>query len=108
MAFNRANISQSSSFSRSGLITESITNPDFSTFRVDPDKTNYGLGPNWSIQITSSTNTLDFNYNNASVFQLTSSGFSLSGITLTELGALPVDVPEGTLSHVNGALYIYT
>jgi len=108
MAFTRANTSQSSNFSRSGLITETITNPDFSTFRVSPDRTNYGLGPDWNISISTSAQSLDFNYNNNSILKLTSSGFSLSGLVLTELTSLPSNVSEGTLSHVNNDLYIYT
>ena len=108
MAFNRAIISQNSSFTRDNLVAEAISTPDFSTFRVDPDRTRYSLGPDWSISINASAKTLDFNYNNGSVLQLTSSGFSLSGIVLTELTSLPQGVSVGTLSHVNDELYLYT
>lgn len=107
MAFNRANTSQTSTFSRSGLVSQTINTPDFSTFRVDTTKTRYGLGPNWSIEINSTENTLSFKHNNFSSLTLTSSGFQLSSFVLPSVSNLPSNPDEGTLVNHNDEFKIY-
>ena len=107
MAFTRQNTGTSSTFSRDGVLS-TVNIPAFTTFTASKTSTDYSLGNNWSIKISTVNQTLDFNYGVNSVLQLSSSGFSLSSVILQEQTTLPSSPANGTLSHVNNELYIYT
>ena len=61
MAFTRQNTGTSSTFSRDGVLS-TVNVPAFTTFTASKTSTDYSLGNNWSIKISTVNQTLDFNY----------------------------------------------
>jgi|5B_taG_2_1085324.scaffolds.fasta_scaffold331096_1 hypothetical protein len=107
MAFTRQSTGTSTSFSRDGVLTETITTPPFQVFNITDTK-NYSLGHNWSIGIDTSVNSLSFKYSNKSILTLDSSGFTMSSIVLPPQSSYPSNPASGTLYNLNNEMFIYT
>ena len=77
MAFNRANISTTSTFERSGAISTSDT-PTFQLWSntSNPALQQWDLGKGFTLETNSTSKELTFNYNNETILTVSSAGLN--------------------------------
>lgn len=107
MAFTRQNTGSSVSFTRDGVLTQTLSTPPFQVFEISKSKSSYSLGGSWKINIDNNANTLSFANNSLNVLTLTNSGFELSSFVLPSQNSLVTNPAEGTMINHSGELKIY-
>ena len=112
MAFNRANISTTSTFERSGTITTSDT-PAFQLWSnvSNPALQKWDLGKGFTLDTNSTTKELNFNYNNEVILTIASTGlsnFEQTTLNLNNYNSFPLSAQMGEMANVQGYLYVWT
>ena len=110
MAFTRQNTGSQVRFNRDGAVN-TFNTPSFQIFSASTTKSNYSLGGNWSIQIDTNANTLQFLNNQTSVFTLNQTGadFQITNLALPSYSPMttPTNPIEGTMINQGGDFLVY-
>ena len=114
MAFNRANISTTSTFERNGAVITSDT-PSFQLWSnvSNPALQKWDLGKGFTLDTNSTTKELNFNYNNEVILTIASTGLSnlsqIDTLMLNNYDSFPISGKGlGAVANVQGLLYIWT
>ena len=118
MAFNRQDISTTSTFTTGGISAESTT-PTFTQWEntTSAEGFEWNLGNKWTINVNAVEDQLSFSYNGMVSFRANSSGlmdidFSIGAegdyMSLTNLNELPStsSYTDGTMIRSDGEMYI--